>query len=1080
MKKWIKNVMAGAVVLSSSLGLAGCGLFNDEPSKEGYVFKNYEDTYYVNEPFSIVGTKLRITDKKGNTKEIVVTEEMVKHAPDMSTPGEKVVIIEYNGVEYTFTITIENRTNEQLLAKLQNFLRRYESDKDSLIEAGIITNLQAKYLDEVANIDEQEAITLLSQMFDNDKLLNAGYNSLFDAIVQGSFDLDESYIVSSNDLKAKLDTLKVLQSAKQSISDFDMRTYLIDLILPKTDAYYINNISDYISEVCQIKSVSGKMSINNVISTYCYKLKNFEKFELADAYTELLNQINVHTVNPVIKEATTGLNSKDPEILLHLPSSMIEKQWLNYGKVMTPSNYAMHSMADAEPIFVTGSLANSLVRQQASNEKAMAYMFENTVKNLINCSSIEELENIVLNCLQEYATYSDEMLNIIQTQQQNQILLVLGDSYGWYESVIGGRSSSFGIFGEGQDYTFEPNYQREIDTYTELRDNCQKYYNDIDGHGFIGAVEQNALVEELFESFDYPEENKQEAIDNIYDLLNRELEGEDLYWALADVLFPHGADEHIEEVKNIVKSYLSNGLVSAIEENELVEKLMDFIGNYPEEHKQQAIDTIYSILKDEKTGKDLYLDVVKVLTPNENDYYIDYACDMINEYLSIESVTGQEEIRDIITKYFENLKTATEFDVREAYSEILTAINIHSTNEIVKTATKDLESLEIEQMVHIISDVVYTDRIEQTKIATSKNGGDIYSDYQLIESFEAQNLINRFSINLKNQIRACEDVVWNLLNSRSINELFDTVLEFTKAEETCKQEEISIVEILNENEWMLGDEYLSEWYDGYGYHSETRFGERYEFDVEHKWNSETKKYEYVFDGYSYELRRLNNNKEELAGLYNQIDLFKSLIFEPGQAIDKLLEQHKQEVVETALEICYDYLGVERDSYMASDLEDLFNNAIDDYLNDTLDKEQLLTDIEDIINTYATDETRTVLNVGYMLYNALNYDESVDYNEVFKDIELPKQVESVDYNKLMSQVMDKETYEIFTFNDIEVEYITDDSGKIVAEKLTLKVDVDFDVLISSLKGEVTFTLTLDFDPEYEEDDKVSGGDFDIFG
>ena len=122
----------------------------------------------------------------------------------------------------------------------------------------------------------------------------------------------------------------------------------------------------------------------------------------------------------------------------------------------------------------------------------------------------------------------------------------------------------------------------------------------------------------------------------------------------------------------------------------------------------------------------------------------------------------------------------------------------------------------------------------------------------------------------------------------------------------------------------------------------------------------------------------------------------------------------------------------------------------------------------------------MLNVGYMLYNALNYDESVDYNEVFKDIELPKQVESVDYNKLMSQVMDKETYEIFTFNDIEVEYITDDSGKIVAEKLTLKVDVDFDVLISSLKGEVTFTLTLDFDPEYEEDDKVSGGDFDIFG
>ena len=34
---------------------------------------------------------------------------------------------------------------------------------------------------------------------------------------------------------------------------------------------------------------------------------------------------------------------------------------------------------------------------------------------------------------------------------------------------------------------------------------------------------------------------------------------------------------------------------------------------------------------------------------------------------------------------------------------------------------------------------------------------------------------------------------------------------------------------------------------------------------------------------------------------------------------------------------------------------------------------------------------------------------------------------------------------------------------------------FDVLISSLKGDVTFTLTLDFNPEYEDNDP----DFDIF-
>lgn len=1061
MKKWMKKVVAGAVVLSSSMGLAGCGIFKDAPSQEGYVFKGYEDTYYVNDVFSIIGTKLRITDKNGNTEEISVTENMIKSMPDMTSAGEKTVVIEYKGVEYTFTITIENRTNEQLLAKLRSFLRRYESNKDSLIEAGIVTNLQAKYLDEVANINEQEAITLLSQMFDNDKLLDTGYNALFDAIVQGSFDLDESYIVSSNELKAKLDTLKVLENAKETMSNFDMRTYLIDLILPRTDAYYIDSVAGYINEACQIKSATGKMAINNVISIYYYKLKNFESFEIADAYTELLNKINVHTINPVIKEATSSLNTKDPEILLHTFSSMIEKQWLNYGHVMTTDNYAKYEMRGDEAKFENTELAQYLIQQKASAEQIIAYRFETAIKDLVNCSSVEELKQVVLNCLNSYSFYASKMINITQTQKVNNVVLVMEyDDY--YDSVIGGA-----MRGYNSEYSFEPYYDDEIEYYTSGRDNADKYYSDINELGFIGAVERNALIEELFENFEYPEENKQEAIDNIYAILNSELEGEDLYWAIADVLFPNGANENYEQIKNIVKSYLNNGLVGAIEENELVEKLIDFIGNYPEEYKQQAIDVIYSMLKDEKSGKDLYLDAVKVLTPKGNDYYIDYACDFINEYLSIESVTGQDEIRTIITKYFENLKTATEFNIRDAYSEILTAINVHTTNEMVKTATADLESLDIEQMIHVISDVVYTYQLETQKIATTGIIGYENEDYQFIESQDAQSLINRYATNLRNYIRTYEDAVWNVVNAEGFEELFDIALDCMKAGEDYYTEEIAIVDVLETNKWMIGEEAVSEWYVDGVYYSENYFSSYYYLEKEPVYNYETHQWEYIWVGYDQEVSWLNDSKQEASDLYNQIDLIKSLVFEPREAIDKLIADYKQEIVDTALEICYDYFGVERDSYMASDLEAIFTDAINDYLYDELDKEKLLTDIEDVINTYATDETKTILNVGYMLYNALNYDESIDYNEVFKDIELPKQVESIDYNKLMSKVMDRDTYETFNFNDIEVEYITDSSGKIIAEKLTLKVDVDFDVLISSLKGDVVFTLTLDFNPEVEE-------------
>lgn len=1082
MKNFIKKMVAGAVVLSSSIGLAGCNIFNNSPTQEGYVFKGYDDTYYVNETFSIAGTKLRITDKNGNTEEISVTEDMIKHMPDMTTAGEKTVIIEYNGVEYSFTITIEDRTNDQLLAKLRSFLRRYESNKDSLIEASVITNLQAKYLDEVANINEQEAITLLSQMFDNDKLLDTAYNSLFDAIVQGSFNLDESYIISSNQLKAKLDTLKVLESAKEEISNFDMRTYLIDLMLPRTDAYYIDNISSYINDVCQVKSVSGKRAINNLISTYYYKLKNFENFDIVDAYTELLNKINIHSVNPVIKEATANLNTKDPEIILHTFSNMIEKQWLNYGHVMDKDVYALHTvMGLPAPALVNTALAKDLVKQKANAEKLIAYNFENAIKNLVNCESVEELKNIVLTCLNTYSDYSDRMINIVSIQKSNNIILVM-EKDSEYESYIAGILMNNPDPSVAPPVIFVPYYDDEIEYYTSSRDNAKKYHTDIAEVGFIGAVERNALVEELFENFEYPEENKQEAIDNIYAILNSEFEGNDLYMAIADVLFPNGANEHFEEIKNIVESYLNDGFISAIENNELVEKLIDFIGNYPEEYKQQAIDTIYSILKDEKTTKELYLDIIKVLTPNENDYYIDYACEFINEYLSIETVTGQDEVRAIISKYFENIKTATEFDIKEAYTEILTVINIHSTNEMIKTATQDLKDLDLEQMSHIISDSIYTQQLENIKIVTTGTMSYVDEDYQFVETAEAQDLVNRHAINLKNQIRAYEDAIWNLVNTKNIEDLFNIVLNCMKAEEECRTEEIAIVEILESNKWVLGEEYLSEWFDTFGeYHSKNRFSEYYYLEKEPIFNNETYEWEYVWIGYSEQLGWLNESKQDISYIYNDIDLIKSLVLEPKDAIDKLIEDYKQEIVDNALKICCDYLGVDRNSYLASDLEIIFADAINDYLYDELDKEQLLADIEEIINVYATDETKTILNVGYMLYNALNYDETVDYNEVFKDIELPKQVESIDYNKLMSKIMDKETYEIFDFNDIEVEYIQDENGKIVAEKLTLKVNVDFDTIIASLKGDVEFTLTLDFDPNFEEiKDSSTGNEFgDLF-
>ena len=81
--------------------------------------------------------------------------------------------------------------------------------------------------------------------------------------------------------------------------------------------------------------------------------------------------------------------------------------------------------------------------------------------------------------------------------------------------------------------------------------------------------------------------------------------------------------------------------------------------------------------------------------------------------------------------------------------------------------------------------------------------------------------------------------------------------------------------------------------------------------------------------------------------------------------------------------------------------------------------------------------------------------------MFKDVELPKQIESIDYNKFMSQIVNEDTYKMLNFETVEIEYHQDKDGKIFEEKLTLKINVDFDTVIASLKGDVVISMTLDF-------------------
>ena len=119
----IKGIFIAGLALTAPLTLVGCK--DKEPTISGYTFSDYDDSYYTNETFSILGTKLNLKMSDGTTKIVDVTAEMIKQLPDISTAGTKTITVTYNSKEYTYTINVEQYVPTVSLVKVNNLKTDY-------------------------------------------------------------------------------------------------------------------------------------------------------------------------------------------------------------------------------------------------------------------------------------------------------------------------------------------------------------------------------------------------------------------------------------------------------------------------------------------------------------------------------------------------------------------------------------------------------------------------------------------------------------------------------------------------------------------------------------------------------------------------------------------------------------------------------------------------------------------------------------------------------------------------------------------------------------------------------------------
>ncbi len=121
---------------------------------------------------------------------------------------------------------------------------------------------------------------------------------------------------------------------------------------------------------------------------------------------------------------------------------------------------------------------------------------------------------------------------------------------------------------------------------------------------------------------------------------------------------------------------------------------------------------------------------------------------------------------------------------------------------------------------------------------------------------------------------------------------------------------------------------------------------------------------------------------------------------------------------------------------------------------------------DILTNNVGLSEQTVMLARVLMYVLIDVDEeageSVDYNELMKDLELPSQYASVDYNELIAELKARNLNNMLEIEDAKVTTMENEQGDIVSEKVSFKVKFNFDALVGNLYADLDIDMILSFE------------------
>lgn len=1075
-----------------------------EPSVLSHTITGYKSSYFTSETFMLNGLKLNLVYNDGISESIDVVPSMIKQIPSLTIPGNKTVVVMYNGNEYQFTIKVVSpkETSRQIVGATDLY---DVSDQFDLSSIKLIINYEdATY--KLVDITEDMIYEMPDMTTEGIKSIAVNYQGVFTEIIFNVKDL------------AKAEMMEKIQNFMKDYNSTDVKTSGIKINVEGNAKYLENNVEFkeelYNITVSSLNDLDGyKIYQPNVEAPYVL-IKEFASME------ELKNDntyINLIGVNYVVLDMFDGKveryygTSDSYTIVENMPEISLDE-----------------FMSDALKITQNDTTYKDIT---IFNSKLAGHIYKAITNAIVNSTMDVKKEDIIsardnltaqLNIIKTLQNINTNITNIdIYDVFVNNILLTEKDRF-YVEEARNYISEIFEITDQNTldelDYILTNDIKKIRNN--QLQDLETIYNMILELNNTLQASNGNASILEKLDIIVSGIDNQDKHMLSklVYSLKDISSVEQKIYGESEDINYIQDIggmiyDDYELPDDPMVRIYQYYTYQKVDGSDELVEEyyagLKSLVERFENIESYTNVKTFASDIIRDLRAMD---QVIQVCEENNNEFFglnyglTSYVRVAIETYIDMYDSNAIADIIDMLgqampegAKQYEVLSDSMYPELKFGDKITVEAQTTYEVGDIVVFNVSDVK------IVHrVIGKIVEGGKTyyichgdANQSVNTSLNGpADWQDDADYIEGMsisEIQNTIGSLvqiveETQVEGKVTGVNQLYLELPSNLvvALQDCADTIyLALGKSE----IDYIKLIEDLCDRLELEKDYYIEKYKAGELAIFADAF-DRYMGDLSEYEGAELQFFTAIKASCNYldsvlvqgidrtelmneinkAVKALHDVYVEMGDIYEYEQMLTDVIVHLTNTendfntnFNKFLTEYKTTFKEFLTLTMLDMFNLAENEEAYDELNHINNYYLTAYLKDSLVIGDWISEMDQFINTYCDTEVQTyVKSTAILSFLVMNYGEDIDYNELLGDIELPNEIKDVDFNKLIKETLkDKETYDILDLQDVKVDYITDEEGNITKEILTISLNANYDILLSSMDAKVTLTIEINF-------------------